>query len=227
MEIQKQATNTPIDKLLNGGIEFGAVTNTYGPAGSGKTNIAICTLLNCKNKIIYIDTEGSFSLERFKQLGGDEKKLKSIMFFEPHTWEEQHELVKKLEKMFQKEKIDIIIIDSLVTLYRLVLDPHDKKSASAVNRQLATQYSILSKIAREQSIPVLVTNQVYGSGEDIEITSKTIARFWSKCLVELRKGDKENQRIAILRKHRSLPEGKKISFEITEKGLKEIKFGLF
>jgi DNA repair protein RadB len=113
----------------------------------------------------------------------------------------------------------------LVALYRLELD---EKNFPLVNKQLATQYSVLSKIVRKHNIPVLVTNQIYSKGDQVELTSRTIARYWSKTLIELKRTEKENQRIAILRKHRSLPEGRYVEFEITKDGLKQIgKFSLF
>jgi DNA repair protein RadB len=114
----------------------------------------------------------------------------------------------------------------LVAIYRLELDP---ENFQAINKQLATQYSVLSKITRKYKIPVIVTNQVYSlKDEKIELTSRAIAKYWSKTLIELKRTEGENQRLAILRKHRSLPEGKTIEFEITQNGLKEKgKFSIF
>jgi len=223
--MEKLSTNSPLDKILGGGIEINTITNVYGPAGSGKTNIMLLTSLVAseKKEVIYIDTEGSFSMERFTQIGGTEKNLKNIKFLEIHSWKEQDEKISKLEKTISKN-VGLIVIDSIVALYRLELD---QENFQKVNRQLATQYSVLSRISRKYNIPVLVTNQVYGSGEETELTSKAIAKYWSKVLVELKKTEKENHRIAILRKHRSMPEGKKIEFEIVENGIKEVKFGLF
>ena len=222
----KLSTNTPLDKLLDGGIENDAITNVFGPAGSGKTNVAISTALQClKTKnVIYIDTEGSFSLDRFYQLGGDDKKARKITFIEPHTWEEQHNTVQNLESKINKN-IGLIVVDSFVALYRLELD---KENFQKINKQLATQYSILSRIARKDKIPVLVTNQVYNVGDNIELTSRTIARYWSKALIELKKLEKDNHRIAILRRHRSLGEGQKIEFVIERDKLRQLgKFELF
>ncbi|MFH1547574.1 MAG: DNA repair and recombination protein RadB [bacterium] len=224
MQIPKLPTNSPIDKILNGGIEIGAVTNVFGPAGFGKTNIVISTMLGCKNRIIYIDTEGSFSTERFQQMGGNETNLKQIILIEPDSWKKQHETIANLEKMVSKEKIDLIVIDSLVALYRLEMDA---KTYQTTNRQLSVQYAILSNLARKLKIPVLVTSQVYNIGDDVEITSKTIAKYWSKCMIEISRGERENQRIATLRKHRSIQEGKRVMFEITNTGLKEVKFNIF
>ncbi len=221
------ATNTPLDKLLNGGIEDGVITNVYGPPGSGKSNIAICAAIKCaeSGKAVYVDTESSFSLERFRQLGGNEKILKNIIIIEPHSWEEQRREIAKLSKL---TGIGLIIVDSIVVFYRLELGNENFQS---MNKQLATQYSVLSSIARKDKIPVLVTNQVYsyrsGEEEKIELTSRAIAKYWSKALIELKKLEKYNCRLAIVRKHRSVPEGKSIEFEITENKLKEIRLGIF
>ena len=221
-------TNTPLDKLLDGGLECDAITNVYGPAGSGKTNIAICAVLSCaeEKKIIYIDTEGSFSFDRFVQLGGNEKLLKNVIFIEPGSWEDQHKKIAGLERILSKEDVGLVVVDSMVALYRLELS---KENFQLINKQLATQYSLLSKISRTRKIPVVVTNQVYGlSGEEIELSSRTIAKYWSKALIELKKTEKPNCRVAIVRKHRSVPEGRTIEFEITESRLKEIgKLSLF
>ncbi len=213
----KLSTGTPLDKLLDGGLEQCVITNVYGPAGSGKTNIALSAVIRCDKKIIYIDTEGSFSLERFRQIGGDEKKLRDILIVEVHDWKEQHDCILSLEGMM--EGVGLIVVDSLVSLYRLELD---QENFQKINKQLATQYSILSKMARKYKIPVLVTNQVYSLGEETELTSRMIAKYWSKALIELKKLGKPNCRIAFIRKHRSIPEGKKVEFKITEKGMEDI-----
>ena len=226
--MERLQTNTPLDKLLNGGIEKDVITNIYGPAGSGKTNVALCTVIqnSKKGKVVYVDTEGSFSAERFEQLGGTKELLKNIMFIDPTEWNEQIECVHNLEKTIAKNDVSLIVIDSLVTLYRLELSQENFKE---VNKQLATQYSILSRIARKYKIPVLVTNQVYSTKDDeIELTSRAIAKYWSKALIELKRTGTPNHRAAIVRKHRSIPENKSIEFEITENGLKELgKFSIF
>lgn len=225
---EKMKTNTPIDKLLDGGLETDTITNIYGPPGSGKTNIALSAVLSCvkSKKAIYMDTEGSFSFDRFHQLGGTDKDLKNIIMVDVHFWEEQNNEMQKIEELSEKGGIGLIVVDSLVALYRLELD--DTKF-QLINKQLATQYSILSRIARKYKIPVLVTNQVYSlKDEKIEMTSRTIARYWSKTLIELRRLEKENVRLATLRKHRSMPEGKSVEFEITENGMKSVgKFSVF
>ena len=82
-----------INEMLQGGYETDIITTIFGPAGSGKTNLcliaAICTVLN-KKKVIFIDTEGGFSIERVKQLcPGNDNILDKILVFNPTTFEEQ------------------------------------------------------------------------------------------------------------------------------------------
>ncbi len=220
-------TCTPLDKIMGGGLELDAITNVYGPPGSGKTNVALCAALEVaeSGKAVYIDTEGSFSHDRFSQLGGTAQDLKNIFLIEVHDWEAQHKSVLGLEKLVEKEDIRLIVVDSLVALYRLQMD---ESNFSLVNKQLATQYSVLSRIARTKKIPVLVTNQIYTKDDKIELTSRTISRYWSKTLIELKKLEKDGYRAAIVRKHRSCPEGKAVEFKIVEKGLEEAKkFDIF
>ncbi|MDI6886255.1 MAG: ATPase domain-containing protein [archaeon] len=66
-----------IDELLGGGFESGTVTQLYGEAGSGKTNICLQVAVECARKgksIIFIDTEG-FSPERFLQIASSKPLL--------------------------------------------------------------------------------------------------------------------------------------------------------
>lgn len=222
MDVARLPTNTPLDKILGGGIERDAVTNIYGPPGSGKTNIALCAVLGTvrSKKAVYIDTEGSFSFERFIQIGGTQKDMKNILLMDVHDWQEQHKAVLGLEKLAEKDGIGLVVVDSLVALYRLHMDD---ANFSVTNKQLATQYSVLSKIARKYRIPVIVTNQVYTKDDRVELTSRTIARYWAKTLVELRKLEKDSHRVAFVRKHRSIPEGRSVEFKIAEKGLEGMR----
>ncbi|KAK3750631.1 hypothetical protein QZH41_012814, partial [Actinostola sp. cb2023] len=60
------------DELLDGGLYSGEVTEIVGTAGSGKTqvclSIASFVAMNLEKNIIYIDTQGSFSSERIKEM---------------------------------------------------------------------------------------------------------------------------------------------------------------
>ena len=222
MKIERLASNTIIDNLLGGGVEKGAITNFYGPAGSGKTNLALLFVLSCvKNGCAaYIDTENGFSVERFFQIGGEERDLKRILYINPKNFGEQTKIIRNLKD----KNVKLVVVDSLVALYRLEID---RENFTEINKELANQLATLSAMARKKKIPIIITNQVYSvNSNEIELSGRDIVKYWSKCLVELKRVD-NNRRIAILRKHRSLPEGKKIEFEITGKGIEKAKFRIF
>jgi len=209
----------PIDELMNGGIENECVNNFYGPSATGKTNIALEALVACVNqnkKCIFIDTEGSFSAERLKQLTGEtEKYTNNTILLEPKTWKEQIQTFNKLSEI----DAGLIIVDSIVALWRITIT---NENAPETIRELGTQLSLLSKIAREKRIPVIITNQVYSDIETgkTEMSAKNIIKWWSKNIIELKHAGRTSQRIARIVKARSLPEDKKILFKITESGLK-------
>lgn len=218
----------PIDSLLNGGIEKGIITNVFGESGSGKTNFCVQVAAHVaknRDKIAYIDTEKGFSAERFIQVA-DEESLQNVTVMEPVDFEEQEEDIDRLKVLVKEEDISLIVIDSLVSLYRLQVNGDRAKE---INQRLSQQLSELSKMARTQNIPVLVTNQVYTSfdEEDLELVGRDVPRYWSKALLKLSYEDKNLRKIEV-EKHRSLPEGKARQFQIANEGLVEPeKKGLF
>jgi DNA repair protein RadB len=169
--------------------------------------------------IYYIDTEGGLSPERMKQIaGGDsEKFLKEIKIFNPKSYTDQSKVIRDIEKL----KGGMIIVDSVVALYRLeCADP--KKETHNANKELSIQLSVLSNIARERNSPVIITSHVYkdrDSGESHVIGGDTI-KYWSKSMVLIEATGKTGERKATIIKHRSIPEGGTVKFEITETGMK-------
>lgn len=213
-----------IDSIIGGGIEKGSITQFYGPPGSGKTNIALKMLVQCaKNgkKAVFIDTEGGLSIERMKQISGEDfdNLAGNIIVLEPTTFEEQDEAVKRIEYSLKsgEEDVDLIILDSAVALYRL-----KEGGQTEINRELSKQMGLLSMIARKYNIAVVVTNHIYSVFDEegvIEPVGGTILKYWSKIIIELVKDD-NSERFAILKRHRSKPDGLKVKFEIVNKGLK-------
>ena len=220
-----------IDKFLNGGYEKDIVTTIYGPSGSGKTNLCILAMveqLKKGRKVIYIDSEGGFSIDRFLQVGKKEELLDNVFFLRPTTFNEQREMFKKLKEFIKQDtnkKIGLIIIDTISTLYRLEFGKKDNIDTS---RELRLQMSYLNEISRKMNIPIIVTAQVYSDfeSERVKPVGGNLIKSGSKCIIEL-KIHKINEidtiREAILRKHRSLPE-KSIFFRITNDGIESYKF---
>ncbi len=226
-ELNKVPTGSKIlDIMLNGGYEKDIITTIYGPAGSGKTVLCLLCAINVtrsNKKVVYVDSEGGFSLERLKQISSsinqDYKKiLDNIIFLRPTSFADQKKSFEKL-KSIVNEKIGLIVVDTIAMLYRLELGKSE--DVMEVNRELGRQIAYLTEIARNKKIPVLVSDQVYTNFDErdkVNIVGGDILKYGSKCLIELQITPNGNRR-AILKKHRSMQEEKEIIFKIVEGGI--------
>jgi DNA repair protein RadB len=206
--------------FLEGGYENDILTTIYGPSGSGKTTLCLLAAIAQAKQVIFIDSEGGFSLERMKQLTGPdlEETLKYVVLLKPTSFEEQNIALEKLRQIVT-DKIGLIIIDTLTIFYRLELAKDS--NIKSTNNKLIWQLSYLTEIARKKKIPLIITNQVYSdfsNKDEIKMVGGDILRYNSKCLIELKKLD-GNKRKAILKIHRSIPEGKEMSFGIINEGI--------
>lgn len=231
-----------LNKWLFGGYEKDIITTIYGPAGSGKSNFCILVAVSQAkkgNKVIYVDTEGGFSVERFKQIAGEEyeKVLSNVLVLKPTSFDEQEKAFSQiLREIKNTRNIGVVIVDGMTMLYRLELAEAIKNKSDEeiriINAKLARQLRTLAEIARKQNIPIIVTNQGYSeflSEEDLKAGKKKefhmvggdLLKYWSKCIIELKK--EGSSRTVVLRKHRSLPE-KEFSFSIVNEGIRKARW---
>jgi DNA repair protein RadB len=221
------AGNYDINKWLHGGYDTDVITTLYGGPGSGKTNFCLLVAVSQAkkgNKVIYIDSEGGFSVERVKQLVEDKEKveevLKNIILMKPTNFSEQKKDFEKLLKHL-KDEATLIVVDSITILYRLdFADAREKgeMEIQKINAELVRQIRALAEIARKKNIPVLVTTQVYKWEDNTNMVGGDILKYWAKCLIEI-ENDK-GRRTAYLRKHRSQPE-KSLTFQIWDGGVRK------
>jgi DNA repair protein RadB len=212
---------------LTGGIEKGTITNFYGPPGVGKTNLCILAALECirsGGNVVYIDTEGGLSPERIRQISMDDEVFEKLVLIEPKTFEEQGVVIKNLEN----QDFDMLILDSSVALYRLKCADPTKETLEA-NKELSIQLSVLSNIARRKKIPVIITAHTFknwDTGENQIIGGDPI-KYWSKSIIFIEHTGRMGERKATITKHRSIPEGKFVKFEIVNEGVKPSGFRIF
>ena len=237
METKISAGSYDLNKWLHGGYEKDIITTICGSAGSGKTNFCLCVAASQAkkgNKVIFIDTEGGFSVDRFRQLAGEEwqKAIENVLILKPTNFEEQWDAFGKLLKELKNDnKVSLIVVDGMTMLYRLLLaeSKESREKVQEINSRLARQMRMLAEIARKKNIPVIITNQVYGgflSQEDLEagkvretnMVGGDIMKYWSKGIIELK--NERGKRKAVLKKHRSLPE-KELDFEICNEGIRK------
>ncbi|VVB54235.1 DNA repair and recombination protein RadB [uncultured archaeon] len=206
------------DPLLGGQLQPEVVTLVYGPPASGKTNFSLMAAAKAAEKgtVIYVDPEGGFSPERFRQIAGKKSDTlsKNILLRRPHTFEEQTKDIENLAAEVEKRNISLVIVDGIAMLYRV----EEGRDIKALGRNLAH----LLRIARKYQLPVLATNQVYQDPEtkrNVPVGGQLLS-YWCKVIVELDFID--DIRVATLRKHLHQPEGLSVAYRITQEGVEAL-----
>ena len=193
--------------------EYKEISLIYGPGGSGKTTLALLAAIEqaTKNKkVIFIDTENSFSTERFTQLLDYKSKscLENILILNIKNFNIQHKHIKQLEEI---KNISLIIIDSITNYYRRLY----KSQPELAKAMIAKQMIILNKITKN-NIPIIITSQVYSDMKDnvIPLANSVLPRY-SQTIIKL---EEKPRKIKIIK-----PEKKEIRFEIINTGIKTLK----
>ena len=192
------------------------ITCIYGEASSGKTTLAkLAAIEQAKKnkKVIYIDTENGFNLDRVKQLAGEDfqKILENIIVFNPTRFSEQNKIIRSLPEM---KNISLIIVDTISHFYRARV----REKPKIYNMWIWRQFKILNELSK--NTPVIITNQVYNNinKNNIEMIGGEMFRKLSNRIIRLEKSLEKNPRKLVFEK----PTGERIEFEMEEGGLKRL-----
>lgn len=215
-----------LDFVLNGGIEAGSITEFYGEAGTGKTNICLQlarVVAKGGKKVIYVDTEG-VSPERLNQIFHTEfnNLTKEIIIYSPHDMEEQAAAIDNVAQL-SNTSLDIgtIILDSATVHYRYGFGSDVELDG---RRSLSHQITKLLAIARRKEVPIIITAQVYTDviKKKIEPLGGHVLHHAAKTIIRLEKIGRGMRR-AIIVKHRSIPEELSADFIITACGIEDCR----
>jgi DNA repair protein RadB len=153
---------SPIDELLGGGFERGAVTQVYGPPAAGKTNVVLSAAVEAAaagSSVLYIDTEG-LSVDRLEQLAtarADDQTVEDlasrIIVSEALTFADQQEAVQDAAEF--ASEVEFIVLDSATGFYRLERTEQEEGEAL---RAVARQLTHLLSLARKHDLSVAFTN---------------------------------------------------------------------
>jgi DNA repair protein RadB len=203
-----------IDELLGGGFESGIITEIYGEAGTGKTNICLQlgkVIAGTGKKVAFIDTEG-VSADRLQQICGGhyDEIMRNFLIYKPTTMDAMGRDLIALDKI---PDLGLVVVDSVNLFTRL-----GRSDEAGYDRTFLDQMLRLQRFARERDIPILVTAQVYGSGSDVlPFSGRTMAHL-VKTIIRLEKLG-VGLRKAVIIKHRSQPESKETEFTLTAFGI--------
>ena len=193
-----------VDKLTKNRILL-----VYGEAGTGKTTLGLMLtirFLKENKKVLFLDTENSFSIERFQQIAGHDFKilLDNILVLKVKHFKDQQEKINSLQNLINHFKPSLIIFDSISPYYRRLIK-HDKNLAnSMLNSQL--------RAIKNTNIPSIIVSQVYSDlNNNIKPLGYNTLANYTNNFIELKK----EPRTMIL-----FPEKNRINFEILNDGIK-------
>ena len=180
----------------------------YGLPATGKTTLAKeAAIYQSKKdkKVVFIDSEDSFNVERILQMAEDKKVLDNIFVLKPKNLKEQGKHLKNLLKL---KNLGLVVVDTIGMYYRLEL----KKDVRETNNEIDKQFNVLSELCLN-GVSILITNQVYANIDTntVNLVGGGMFENWSKCLLKL---DKDPRRLILIK-----PENKEVLFEIGNKGL--------
>ncbi|XP_067895749.1 DNA repair protein RAD51 homolog 1 isoform X1 [Heterodontus francisci] len=173
--IQVTTGSKELDKLLQGGIETGSITEMFGEFRTGKTQLCHTLAVTCQvpnlpidrgggeGKAMYIDTEGTFRperllavAERYNLSGSD--VLDNVAYARAFNTDHQTQLLYQASAMMTESRYALLIVDSATALYRT--DYSGRGELSARQMHLARFLRMLLRLADEFGVAVVITNQV-------------------------------------------------------------------
>ena len=106
----------PLDTILRGGIRAGEVIQIVAEPGLGKSTIA-CQIAKqyCLEgkKVLYIDAEGSISIESLQSIGLDKEIDRNFFYVREATFSKVEEII---DLFIREDNADLIIVDSIACL---------------------------------------------------------------------------------------------------------------
>lgn len=170
--IQLTTGSKELDKLLQGGIETGSITELFGEFRTGKTQLCHQLAVTCQlpvdmgggeGKALYIDTEGTFRPERLLAIAeryglNGPDVLDNIAYARAYNSDHQTQLLLQASAMMTETRYALIIVDSATSLYRT--DYSGRGELSERQMHMARFLRTLHRIADEFGVAVVITNQV-------------------------------------------------------------------
>ncbi|KAD3068414.1 hypothetical protein E3N88_36294 [Mikania micrantha] len=240
--IQISSGSRELDKILDGGIETGSITEIYGEFRSGKTQLCHTLCVTCQlpldqgggeGKAMYIDAEGTFRPQRLLQiadrwfgLNGNDV-LENVAYARAYNTDHQSRLLLEAASMMVETRFALMIVDSATALYRT--DFSGRGELSARQMHLAKFLRSLQKLADEFGVAVVITNQVVAqvdgsamfAGPQIKPIGGNIMAHASTTRLALRKGRGE-ERICKVISSPCLAEAE-ARFQISTEGVNDVK----
>lgn len=201
-------TLSEIDRVLGGGLVAGQVVLISGEPGIGKSTLLLQMCLNLDKKVLYVSGEESLDQlrNRLERVSKDKKSKISVT---------ENTDVDRIVSTIEEEKPSLVVVDSIQSV-----STTDATGYAGSISQVRESGMRLTRVAKHNKIPLFLVGQVTKEGsvagpKVLEHVVDTVLNF---------EGD-EFGLFRILRgvKNRFGPTDEVGIFEMTSKGLKEVK----
>jgi len=133
-----------------GGLPRGRVVEIYGPEGSGKTTVALCTVANAQRSggvAAFIDVEHALDPLYARKLGVD---IDNLLVSQPDTGEQALEIT---EMLVRSGAVDMVVIDSVAALV-----PRAEIEGEMGDTHVGLQARLMSQALRKLTGAIAKTN---------------------------------------------------------------------
>jgi RecA/RadA recombinase len=164
-------THTALDRIFSkkGGVEAGRSLEIYGEYASGKSEIIWTLIAEAEGLIILIDSENTWSPDRFKQIcaarGKDVADIaKRLMLFQPQNYMEQDDIVNNGLPDFDADgkilEIGLIAVDSLMCHWATSPDFTGREKLGVRAGLLGPHIMNLKRYAKLHNAVLVYSNQI-------------------------------------------------------------------
>lgn len=217
-----------LDDALNGGVPSKSLTLVYGEAETGKTALAMQTVVNCAiqgYKTLFVDCDGTFSSQRLSQIAGGKlgEIAELIILMKPHSFHEQTFVIDHLADYITKN-FGLIVIDTVTSLYSTKISENPEKTFG-INRELNRQMGLLAQLAKTNKIAILITSQVRSAFQEGYVSVKPVAtrvlKFWAETIISMRPTEHPKVIKAVVEKGAEASKQYVCLLQISESGLSD------
>jgi DNA repair protein RadA len=167
-----------LDDLMDRGVETTKLTEFFGPASSGKTQLCLQLAVNVQlpegkggveSGAVYVDTEGSFSPKRIREMAearelAPKEAMRRIHYARINTVDALFEIVRKAERFLEDGSAKILILDNFAAPFSTKFDRSEIQEKQVSRQKLLFRLLTYAEVHR---VAVVLTNRVYSIPDDI------------------------------------------------------------
>ncbi|MFX1308875.1 MAG: hypothetical protein ACFE9M_04290 [Promethearchaeota archaeon] len=197
-----------LNKYFNSNDTLHGIFSVYGDFGVGKTIFALQTAIDSAKlgkNVIYVYTKPKFPSEKIISInGGKNEILDKILCIQTTSFNELNNIVFNFEFLVlkflkdNKQKFNLIIIDSITNLYRLELNMEKKEKNYNLNYQLNQILANLTYLNEIYDIEILIVNEISRKKHKDQIiemeSGGKVMEFWVNYSLKIIKTKKLNER---------------------------------